>query len=286
MERFLLRKALAFKTKVSERQHLSLFQAFCVEQGLQSLQEITPGHLAAYALSLKGRAVATRESYLCTVKLFFSHLSDAQIILTNPAARLKIPRAGIMPTFPMSRGEVDKLLNAPDCETLLGLRDRAMFETLYATGMRVGELIALKERDVDFAGELVCIQKGKGGKGRWTPLTGDALFLINAYAEKVRPKLLHGRVASPLFLTKMGKPLAPQDVGRLCRRYARETNMTRRVHPHLLRHTIACHLLEEGASLFHVQKLLGHADPATTQRYTAVTLSHIKTVHGRCHPRN
>ena len=179
-----------------------------------------------------------------------------------------------------------RLLNAPDTDTHLGLRDRAILETLYATGMRLGELLALTLQDVDFSERQCFIRKGKGGKGRWAPLTHEACTFLQAYLDTARPRLVRrGKFTDALFMGLRGRPLDRDGVRALCRLHARQAGITRRVWPHLLRHTAACHLLQNGASLFHVQLLLGHALPTTTQRYTHVTPGLMRSTLTACHPR-
>jgi site-specific recombinase XerD len=178
-----------------------------------------------------------------------------------------------------------RLLNAPDTDTHLGLRDRAILETLYSTGMRLGELLALTLQDVDFSERHCFIRKGKGGKGRWAPLTHEACTFLQAYLDTARPRLVKARPVPQIFVGLRGRPLDRDGVRALCRLHARHAGITRRVWPHLLRHTAACHLLQNGASLFHVQLLLGHALPVTTQRYTAVTPGLMRSTLQACHPR-
>jgi site-specific recombinase XerD len=248
-----------------------------------SPREITKAHVNAYAASLDAISERTRSDSLRVLKAFFAWLCSENLLLTNPASHLSIPRPSSLAPLPLGEREVVRLLNAPDTGTVLGLRDRALLETLYGTGMRVGELVALNLQDVELSEKLCFIRKGKGGKGRWVPLTEEAAHWLRAYLENARPRLYKKKISSRLFLSERS-PLTRSGVETICRRYAQKAGITRRVWPHLLRHTAACHLLENGASLFHVQALLGHALAVTTQRYTHVTTRHLMEAY-RCHPR-
>jgi len=260
--------------------------AFLRERGVITLRAVEKAHVDAYGATLEGLAPATQALRLRIVKCFFDWLHGSEKILGHPAAHLRIPHPQAPLPEPLTQREVERLLAAPDPDTVLGLRDRAMLETLYATGMRIGELLALKLQHVDLAERLAFIEKGKGGKCRWVPLTRDAADYLSAYLELARPRLVKGRATAYLFISGQGRALCKAQMETNCRRYAQQARIERRVWPHLLRHTAACHLLENGASLFHVQLFLGHARAESTQGYTRITLGHLKETMQRCHPRS
>ena len=270
-------------TRESYTGNLSRFLVFLDPGGVLTPREVTRAHVNAYAASLDGKAEATRAHALGTLRLFFSWLCAENLLLSNPASHLLIPHPSTLAPLPLTERETIRLLAAPETDTVLGLRDRAILEVLYATGMRTGELVALKIQDLDLSRKLCFIRKGKGGGSRWAPLTGEAVHALGAYLEASRPRLYKKRITLALFLSSRSM-LTRSGIEGLCRRYANQAGIGRRVWPHLLRHTAACHLLENGASLFHVQILLGHAYAVTTQRYTHVTRRHLLEAY-RCHPR-
>ena len=262
------------------------FGGFLLSRGVESLLEVRKAHVDEYRATLADQAPATRDVKAAILKSFFDWLHNREMILIHPAAHIRTPHPKPLYPVPLTRREVDRLLRAPDPDTVLGLRDRAMLETLYATGMRLGELLKLKMRDVDLAQRLCYIEKGKGGVCRWALLSQDAAAYIRAYLDLARPKLGRGKATPWLFLSSQRKPLCKAQMDSNCRRYAKQAGIKRRVWPHLLRHTAACHLLQNGATLFHVQLFLGHARTESTHGYTRVTMNHLHATIERCHPRN
>jgi integrase/recombinase XerD len=180
---------------------------------------------------------------------------------------------------------VTELLAAPDVKTLAGVRDRAMIEVLYATGLRVSELVSLGLNDVNLTdGYLLAF--GKGSKERLVPLGSHAITAVKAWLEGPRQAMLHGREAKALFVTPRGKGFSRMGFWKLLRRYARGAGIMKPISPHKLRHSFATHLVERGADLRAVQAMLGHADLATTQIYTHVNTERLKSVYGKAHPRS
>jgi integrase/recombinase XerD len=184
----------------------------------------------------------------------------------------------------LSRAEVDQLLAAPQPTTAAGLRDRAMLELLYATGLRVSELVALSVNDLHLETRML-LARGKGSKERIVPVGTPAAEAVRAYLDFGRPRLLRGRVSKDLFLTPRAARMTRQGFWKLLNRHARAAGIARRISPHKLRHSFATHLLAGGADLRAVQAMLGHADIATTQIYTHVERSHVQRVYDRHHPR-
>jgi len=284
IKNYLSRQSFSEATLRGYRQRLERFLAFLKNAGARTPREITKAHINEYAASMEGLSDATRAAYLATLKTFFNRLASENLILGNPASFLRIPHVPALGPMPLTEKEMVRLLDAPDVGTILGLRDRAILETLYGTGMRVSELLALHLQDVNLADRTCFIRKGKGGKGRWAPLTEQACRFLGAYMERARSKLAAAKPTAHLFLCLSGKRLGEHNVRLICRRHAKRAGIVRPVWAHLLRHTAACHLLENGASLFHVQMFLGHALASTTERYTHVTRRHMMEAY-RCHPR-
>ena len=285
IKEFLSSQSFSADTQRSYRQRLERLLAFLKTAGAQKPREVTKAHISEYAATMEGQSDSTRAAYLATLKTFFAWLVARDGLLLNPAALLRIPRVSSPGPLPLSEEEMERLLDAPDTGTVLGLRDRAMLEVLYSTGMRSGELLALTLRDVDLGEKLCFIRKGKGGGSRWAPLTEAACRTLEAYLERARPRLTAGGPSDYLFPSKFTPRLGIPCLDFRCRRYAKQAGIERRVWPHLLRHTAACHLLQGGASLFHVQMFLGHAWVSTTQRYTHVGDGRVREVYRRCHPR-
>jgi integrase/recombinase XerD len=180
--------------------------------------------------------------------------------------------------------EVEALLACPDPKTLLGVRDRAMLEVLYATGLRVSELVSLKSTDVDL--EVGYIRSlGKGAKERVVPLGAVAIEAVQDYIDVARRVLLKGNTAHELFITRLGRKMTRQGFWKILKAYALKANIKTSVSPHTLRHAFATHLLERGADLRSVQEMLGHADISTTQIYTHILRDRMRKVHDKFHPR-
>ena len=205
-------------------------------------------------------------------------------IETDPMENLKAPRAfKALPRY-LSARQIEELLEAPDTATPLGIRDRAILEVLYASGLRVSELIGLRPLDVDLrVGVLKCL--GKGGKERLVPVGSVAAGWVERYLAEVRPGLVRGRPAPVLFLNQRGGRLSRMGLWGIVRRHAVAAGVARVLTPHVLRHSFATHLLERGADLRALQAMLGHADISTTQIYTHVSRERLRKVYDRYHPR-
>jgi integrase/recombinase XerD len=202
---------------------------------------------------------------------------DATDEVDSPRATRRLP--GLL-----SREEVERLLQGPGRRTAAAVRDHAMLELLYATGLRVSELVTLRLNDVDLEARVL-LARGKGNKERLVPVGAPAAEAVKAYLAGPRERILHGRRSKDLFVTPRGRRLTRQGFAKLLGRYARAAGIRRPISPHKLRHSFATHLLEGGADLRAVQAMLGHADITTTQIYTHVDRSHVKRLHERFHPR-
>lgn len=225
----------------------------------------------------------SRARHLASIRGFHRFLEDEELSPGDPTADLDTPRhAKKLPIF-LSLEEVEALLEAPDLKTLAGVRDRAMIEVLYATGLRVSELIGLRVGDVNLLDGFV-LTMGKGRKERVVPLGKRAIEATRAWLD-ARPAVLHGRESTALFVTPRGKGFSRMGFWKLLRRYARGVGIAKAISPHKLRHSFATHLVERGADLRAVQAMLGHADLATTQIYTHVDQTRLHRMYGEKHPR-
>ena len=218
------------------------------------------------------------------LRRFYAWASREGLIQPNPARDLPAPRLPRALPSDMSEADVEALLAAPDTRSPLGLRDRAMFETLYATGLRVSELVGLTLNEIHLAHGLARIV-GKGGRERLVPIGDEAIDWLKRYLQEARPLLLGERQASAVFVTDRAAALTRQAFWYRIKHHARQAGLTRLPSPHTLRHAFATHLLNHGADLRAVQMLLGHADLSTTQIYTHVATARLKALHAEHHPR-
>ncbi len=253
----------------------------------RSLAGATREDLQAYVAHCKhvGARPRTAARLLSTLRRFYRYLLREAERSDDPSARLDSPRLGRPLPKSLSEEQVEALLAGPDLGTVLGLRDRAMLETLYATGVRVSELVGLALTQLNReAGYLRVL--GKGGKERLVPLGEEACAWLTRYLAESRPALLRGRSSAALFLTARGAAMTRQAFWYNLKRLARIAGVdAERLSPHTLRHAFATHLLNHGADLRVVQMLLGHADLSTTQIYTQVARARLKELHARHHPR-
>ena len=232
----------------------------------------------------EGRNSRSTARYLSSLKSFFKFLCEENYLKDNPAEILESPKLWRKLPIIISLDEVEALLACPDPKTLFGIRDKAMLEVLYATGLRVSELISLKSSDVDLqVGFLRSM--GKGSKERVVPLGAVAQSAVQDYIDIARRVLLKGNTAHELFITRRGSKMTRQGFWKILRAYALKANIRTNVSPHTLRHAFATHLLERGADLRSVQEMLGHADISTTQIYTHILQDRMRQVHDKFHPR-
>ncbi len=232
----------------------------------------------------EGRKVRSEARFLSSLRRFYRYLTREEVRDSDPTSQIESPRLGKPLPKSITEAEVDSLLNQPDDSDVIGLRDRAMLEVLYATGLRVTELITLKFEQVNLRQGLVrCI--GKGNKERLVPLGEIAMDWLQRYLLESRPIILSGRISEDLFPTRRGKAMSRQAFWYLIKRYAQLADIDKELSPHTLRHAFATHLLNHGADLRVVQLLLGHSDLSTTQIYTHVAKERLKTLHAQHHPR-
>lgn len=263
---------------------------FCKTLGLKNsdaLVNVSREQITGYMTQLKekGLAAATIARKLAAIKAFYRFMTAEGYMDANPAEVVEAGTKGIKLPRVLSEDEVVRLLNQPDITTAEGFRDRTMLEVLYATGMRVSELINLTLERVDLNMKYI-IAFGKGSKERIVPLGSVAAEFLQQYLEKVRPKLTHaGRNTNIVFLAFGGHELTRQRFWQIIRAYGRKSNINKALTPHILRHSFATHLLDNGADLRSVQELLGHSDISTTQIYTHLTNKRLRDIYAKAHPR-
>lgn len=282
-----LEDGLARNTLVSYRSDLLKFAQWLRKKNSISLldtrQQDIEGYLAHQVLVAKASARTTSRE-LSSLKRFFRFELRQGKIKADPTLRIDAPKLPRSLPKSLTEGDVESLLDAPQVEKLLGLRDKTMLETLYAGGLRVSELVGLKIPQVSLDMGVVRVL-GKGAKERLVPLGEEALTWIGRYLDEARPDLLNGKVSDALFVTARGQPMTRQGFWYLLRRYCAQAGLAKTVSPHTLRHAFATHLLNHGADLRVVQLLLGHADISTTQIYTHVARERLKQLHAKHHPR-
>jgi len=232
-------------------------------------------------LGLSPRSMARKSS---AIKGFYRFLLSENHINIDPTALLERPRIGRPLPKVLSQQEVEKILQQPDLATPFGLRDRAMLEILYATGIRESELIDLKLGNLNVAAEFLSVT-GKGGRERIVPIGQYAIAAVNEYLKNGRNKLLKDISERTMFLNPYGKPMSRMGVWKIIRKYALMAGINRDVSPHVFRHSCATHMLEGGAGIIAVQEMLGHVDVSTTQIYTHLTGKDLKNIHRKAHPR-
>ncbi len=281
-----LEDGLSPRTLESYRRDLTQLFAWLEQQNLQPHQAATQQIQAFLAHRSLDEKVAARSlaRQLSAIKRYHRWLLRENRRPDDPTLTVDPPRLPKPLPKTLGESEVEALLLAPEVDTPLGLRDRAMLETLYAAGLRVSELVNLPIAAVSLSDGIVRIY-GKGGKERLVPLGEDAQDWIKRYALEARPLLLKGRGSAALFVTELGGPMTRQMFWYLIKRHARMAGITKTLSPHTLRHAFATHLLNHGADLRTVQELLGHADIGTTQIYTYVARERLKTLHKKHHPR-
>jgi len=281
-----LEDGLAKATLASYRSDLGRLAGWLHQQSHEPLIDLRETTLTAFIAHLSRQTRASSQArYLSTLRRFYRWQLSRGRIVSDPTLRLANPtRPARLPKV-MSEKQVDALLDAPDLDTPLGLRDRAMLETLYATGLRVSELVNLKIHEVSF-NDYVLRALGKGSKERLVPLGEQAIDWLQRYLAEARPEILNGQQDDALFITARGGPMTRQAFWQLIKRYALRAGIApEKLSPHVLRHAFATHLLNHGADLRVVQLLLGHADISTTQIYTHVARERLKSLHALHHPR-
>lgn len=287
MEYLTVELGLSANTRQAYERDLRLFCKTLGFKNSDALVNVSREQITGYMTQLKekGLAAATIARKLAAIKAFYRFMTAEGYMDANPAEVVEAGTKGIKLPRVLSEDEVVRLLNQPDITTAEGFRDRTMLEVLYATGMRVSELINLTLERVDLNMKYI-IAFGKGSKERIVPLGSAAAEFLQQYLEKVRPKLTHAdRNTNIVFLAFGGHELTRQRFWQIIRAYGRKANINKALTPHILRHSFATHLLDNGADLRSVQELLGHSDISTTQIYTHLTNKRLRDIYAKAHPR-
>jgi integrase/recombinase XerD len=281
-----LEDGLADLTLAAYRRDLQAFGNWLEKERARELNAVAPGDIEAYLAWRFARKTQPRSAarYTSSLKRFYRHLLREALIASDPTLNLDSPKLPRSLPKSLSEAEVEALLGVPDTDTALGLRDRAMLEVLYATGLRVSELVGLKLTAVSLDAGVLRVT-GKGNKERLVPLGEEAVNWVGRYLKESRAALMARNQCDQLFVTTRGGAMTRQAFWYLIKRHARGAGLTRPLSPHTLRHAFATHLLNHGADLRVVQMLLGHADISTTQIYTHVARERLKQLHAAHHPR-
>ncbi|HET9386931.1 MAG TPA: site-specific tyrosine recombinase XerD [Gemmatimonadales bacterium] len=259
---------------------------YATGKGIKRPDELAAAQLRDFIYFLKdlGLAPTTIRRQISAIRTYFKFLVGEGITTRDPSERIESPKRWRTLPSVLSNDEIGRLLEAPNTDEPLAVRDRALLEFAYATGVRVSELIGVKLQDISFEERVVRVF-GKGAKERLVPFGKTALGVIAMYAREIRPTVDRGKGRGMLFLNARGTPLSRVGAWGIIKSAARRAGITKRVTPHTLRHTFATHLLEGGADLRAVQEMLGHADLSTTQLYTHVDRDYLRSVHKSYHPR-
>ncbi len=277
-------KGLSSNTIQSYARDLEKLFRFLRKEGISWMKTDEEGLVRfIHHQSRTGLSPRSMARLISSIKSFYNFLVLDGMVRKNPAVNLSSPKTWLaLPKF-LTVKEVESLLGQPDEENIRGVRDKAMLELLYATGLRVSELIALRVRDVNLEdGFLLCV--GKGGKERIVPIGDSAALAVRRYLEKGRDKFLK-ESSEYLFLSQRGNAFTRQGFWKLLKGYAKKAGLVQKISPHVLRHSFATHLLERGADLRSVQLMLGHSQITTTQVYTHVSRKRLRRVYDKYHPR-
>lgn len=279
-------RGLSKNTISSYGSDLFSFLNYLESKSVTDMEKIKRDDITQYLLHLKDKGLSGNSvsRALVAIKMFYKFLTQERFIKNDVAGILESPK--LIRPLPdvLNMAEVTKLLQAPDTRSWMGIRDKAALELLYATGMRVSEMVELGTGTLNLdVGFIKC--KGKGDKERMVPIGSQAQAAITRYIQKVRPSLLKSKNDNHLFLSRLGKKISRQSFWKMMKKYAKIARIKKDIMPHTLRHSFATHLLERGADLRVVQEMLGHSDIATTQIYTHIDKGRLKSIHKQFHPR-
>jgi integrase/recombinase XerD len=281
-----LEDGLAKNSLSAYRRDLLLLAQWLQKDSGTDLCTVTEKDLTAYIAHRRADKATTANRRLTVFKRFYRHALRMNLVKSDPCIGLRAAKQALRFPKTLSEDQVTTLLNAPDVETALGLRDRTMLELMYASGLRVSEIVALKTVALGLNEGVIRVVNGKGGKERLVPFGGEAGQWLGRYLADARTALLEGKTSDAVFIGRhTGTGLTRQAFWALIKRYAVIANIPVALSPHTLRHAFATHLLNHGADLRVVQLLLGHADISTTQIYTHVARERLKAIHQQHHPR-
>lgn len=279
-------RGLSPNTVEAYKGDLTKYISYLKEKDIHTMEEINVNILREYiSESMKlPMSISSIKRYISSIRHFHKFMVQEGLTGSNPTVYLETPKGWHRLPKTLSFREVETLLKQPAEDSLMGLRNGAMIELLYATGLRVSELVNLKPANINLEiGFITTV--GKGGKERVVPMGEYATEKVKHYIERTRPALLKGRSSQYVFVSTWGRGLTRQSFWMIIKKYARMAGIQRDISPHTLRHSFATHLLERGADLRSVQMMLGHADISTTQIYTHINRERLKKIHAECHPR-
>lgn len=293
LEAWAVRRQTRANNLAARKSALAHFNAWCLEHGLERPQDVTHAHVEAFQAYLfhyrrqrggKPLMASAQTRMLGMVTAFFSWMVKHRHLPSNPATDLDLPQVTKGLRDPMTLGEIEAVLALPDLTYAQGLRDRALLEVLYGTGLRRFELAALNGEDLDRERGTLHVRRGKGAKGRFVPIGERTLAWVTKYESDARPLLQRDPHEPALFLNPDGKRLSVNSMSWRVRSYLDRAGVRKEGACHLFRHTMATTMLDNGADIRHVQEMLGHADIGTTQFYTKVSIAKLKAVHAATHP--
>jgi len=278
-----MERGVSDNTLVAYRTDLNIFNSWNKKRN-SSLLNVSDGDIRLFLAGMNKYSVRTINRRLSSLRSFYAWLVRENLIKEDPCARIEAPRLGRSLPKSLTEAEVESLLNSPDMETNIGLRDRAMLEMMYATGLRVSELVGLSISQLNMRQGVIRVM-GKGSKERLVPIGDEAIVVLDQYLASARKELLRGKNNDVLFPSNRSQAMTRQTFWHVIKRYAVRAGISKPLSPHVLRHAFATHLLNHGADLRVVQMLLGHSDISTTQIYTYVAKERLKDLHAEHHPR-
>lgn len=272
-------------TTASYKRDLCSFVRFLEESGIDDIKMVNRTNVMAYIYDLQrqDKAPATISRNAASIRAYFVYLNKMKIVEGNPAEGLETPKVEKKMPSVLTLDEVEKLLDQPDISEIKGIRDKAMLEVLYATGMRVTELISLNVSDINI--EMEYLSCRSADRIRIIPLGSKALEAVDLYMQKARMSMLRDEEEKALFVNCFGHPMTRQGFWKIIKGYAKKAGIKTEITPHMLRHSFAVHLIENGADIQSVQEMMGHSDISTTQMYARFNKSRLKEVYNKTHPR-
>ncbi len=279
-------RGLSRNTIISYKEDITTYIGFLNAAKISSFSLTTKNNITDFMLHEKDKGLSANSvaRRLAAIKAFYRFLVRERILKADPSSLIDSPKLWKKIPQILSMNEVDALLSQPNIRDMQGIRDKAILETLYATGMRVSEAVNLKTDTINLdVGFLRCV--GKGNKERIIPIGTKAINSIKRYLKISRPHQLKNKDSNSLFLNRFGKKISRQSLWKIIKRYAKEARIKKTIKPHMLRHSFATHLLERGADLRSVQEMLGHSNISTTQIYTHINKDRLKSIHKMFHPR-
>ncbi len=279
-------RGLSQNTLEAYARDIRKFATFLEGIAKTSFNGVRPGDIVEYMITekRKGMAINSLARNVVAIKMFFRYLAGEKLVETNVADEIDTPRLWRHLPEVLTVEEVNKLIELPDTTTAAGIRDRAIVEMLYATGMRISELVDLKLNQFEPV-EQFAICRGKGSKERIIPVGGQATEWTKQYVRDIRPSLSRNKKPAELFITRFGRKFTRQGMWKLLHKYIDKLGLEKTITPHTLRHTFATHLLQNGADIRVIQAMMGHSNISTTQLYTHVDTNRLKSIHKKYHPR-